>query len=429
MANKLLIKRASTQSKVPLVTDLDLGELAINTYDGRLFAKKNDGSAAIIDLKQNDPIRVLGDASSSYSWDQSTYTSNVSVTLNTVNSNVGTFGAKGTGSITIPVVTVNAKGLVTAVATETFSLSADFGTMATQDANAVAITGGSIDGTAIGATSASTGSFTDLETSGNVTVNGTLFSNDITSSSVTVSGDAIISGNLTVQGTTTTVNSTTVSIGDLNVELAKDAVNAAQANGAGITVVGPATAATITYASADDSWNLNKRLNGTSLKLSGLTNTRVLFAGASGLVSDDSDFTYNSTTDTLSVGNISVSTAVNAPTVAASSLTDTRIVFAGTDGLLIDSSDLTFTSATSTLATGNISVTNDLSATNLTASSLTATRLVFAGTGGKLVDDADLTYNSTTDTMSLGTLAAATNITKGGFDVLNTADTIDGGSY
>ena len=66
MANKLILKRTSTQAKVPLTSDLDLGELAINTWDGRLFAKKNDGSATIVDLKQNDPVRILGDASSTY---------------------------------------------------------------------------------------------------------------------------------------------------------------------------------------------------------------------------------------------------------------------------------------------------------------------------------------------------------------------------
>jgi hypothetical protein len=42
------------------------------------------------------------------------------------------------------------------------------GTIATQNANSVTITGGAIDGTAIGATTANTGKFTTLETSGNI---------------------------------------------------------------------------------------------------------------------------------------------------------------------------------------------------------------------------------------------------------------------
>jgi hypothetical protein len=106
---------------------------------------------------------------------------------------------------------------------------------------------------------------TDNVTFNNVTVNGTLTSDDITSANINVTGNATITGNLTVSGTTTTVNSTTVALADLNLELARNAANAAQANGAGITVTGPTTAATFTYTSADDRWNLNKNLNVTTV--------------------------------------------------------------------------------------------------------------------------------------------------------------------
>lgn len=241
MANKILIKRSVTGGAIPNTGQLDYAELAINTVDGRLFAKTNKAGVgvAIDDLTRNDPIRVLGDASSSYAWDQSTYTSNVTVSLNTVNNDVGTYGGKSTGVLTIPIVTVNAKGLVTGVTTTTFSAAGDFGNMSTQNSNDVNIIGGNINGTVIGGTTRAAGSFT----------------------SVTTTNDIVVGGNLVVQGTTTTVNSSTVAVGDLNIELAKDATTAAQANGAGITVKGPATPATITYASADNSWNFNKDVN------------------------------------------------------------------------------------------------------------------------------------------------------------------------
>lgn len=102
---------------------------------------------------------------------------------------------------------------------------------------------------------------TDNVTFNNVTVNGTLTSDDITSASISVAGNATITGNLTVSGTTTTINSTTIAIADLNLELARNATTATQANGAGITVTGPVTAATLTYSSTDDRWNFNKNLN------------------------------------------------------------------------------------------------------------------------------------------------------------------------
>ncbi len=54
----------------------------------------------------------------------------------------------------------------------------------------------------------------------NVDVQGTLLSDDITSSSVTVNGDAVITGDLTVNGSTTTVSSTNTTIADSILELA-----------------------------------------------------------------------------------------------------------------------------------------------------------------------------------------------------------------
>ena len=104
---------------------------------------------------------------------------------------------------------------------------------------------------------------TDNVTFNDVIINGTLTSDDITSTSVTVSGDATITGNLTVQGTTTSLNSTTLDVDDINITVAKGAANAAAANLAGLTVDG--ANATFTYTSADDRWNLNKDLNVTNV--------------------------------------------------------------------------------------------------------------------------------------------------------------------
>jgi hypothetical protein len=63
---------------------------------------------------------------------------------------------------------------------------------------------------------------TDNVTFNNVSVDGTLSSDDITASTLTASGHVVISGNLTVNGTTTTVNSTTVTIDDPLFTLAGD---------------------------------------------------------------------------------------------------------------------------------------------------------------------------------------------------------------
>ena len=72
-------------------------------------------------------------------------------------------------------------------------------------------------------------------------------------------GTVVIAGNLQVDGTTTTINSTTVSIDDLNFSIATDAADSAAANGAGITIGG--ASATLIYTHATTSWDMNKPLN------------------------------------------------------------------------------------------------------------------------------------------------------------------------
>ena len=76
-------------------------------------------------------------------------------------------------------------------------------------------------------------------------------------------GTVQILGNLQVEGTQTTINSTTVSINDKNIVLADSAANAAAADGAGITING--AAATLTYAASGDKFVFNKPIEGNIL--------------------------------------------------------------------------------------------------------------------------------------------------------------------
>jgi hypothetical protein len=50
MAQVLKLKRTAVEGKLPTVEHLELGELAINTYDGRVFFSKNDGVPTIQEL-------------------------------------------------------------------------------------------------------------------------------------------------------------------------------------------------------------------------------------------------------------------------------------------------------------------------------------------------------------------------------------------
>ena len=81
-------------------------------------------------------------------------------------------------------------------------------------------------------------------------------------------GTVQVKGNLQVDGTTTTVNSTTVDVTDKNITVAKGSNNAAAANGGGLTVdCGSDTDATFTYTNSDDAWNVNKTFNAPAVKV------------------------------------------------------------------------------------------------------------------------------------------------------------------
>jgi len=74
-------------------------------------------------------------------------------------------------------------------------------------------------------------------------------------------GTVVIAGNLQVDGITTTINSTTLVVDDVNVTLASGSVNAAASNGAGITVdLGSDGTAAILYDATNDDWKFNKSL-------------------------------------------------------------------------------------------------------------------------------------------------------------------------
>jgi len=44
------MKRSAIATKVPTTAQLDLGELAVNTRDGKLFLKRADGSEEIVEV-------------------------------------------------------------------------------------------------------------------------------------------------------------------------------------------------------------------------------------------------------------------------------------------------------------------------------------------------------------------------------------------
>lgn len=59
MANVVKLKRSSVSGKNPTVSDLELGEVALNTFDGNLFFKKDSGTEAIVSVVTTDGTQTL----------------------------------------------------------------------------------------------------------------------------------------------------------------------------------------------------------------------------------------------------------------------------------------------------------------------------------------------------------------------------------
>ena len=54
MAQVVRLKRTSVEGRKPTTSNLELGELAINTFDGKIYFEKNNGSAAIREIATED---------------------------------------------------------------------------------------------------------------------------------------------------------------------------------------------------------------------------------------------------------------------------------------------------------------------------------------------------------------------------------------
>ena len=144
----------------------------------------------------------------------------------------------------------------------------------------------SINGTPIGDVTPSTAKFTTLETTGN----------------------AIVGGNLTVNGTLTAINSTTVEVADKTLELGKTATaTEVTANGSGILVNGTSEHKFL-YNSLTTSWTSSEHLNVEAGKVFAIAGVNVLQATAlgAGVVSSSLTSVGTLTSGTWSATNIAL---------------------------------------------------------------------------------------------------------------------------
>ena len=108
------------------------------------------------------------------------------------------------------------------------------------------------------------------------------------SSSALFAGNVTVTGDLTVNGDTTTLNTSTLTVEDLNIVVANGAANSAAANGAGITIDGADATMTWVDASSHIAFNTNVNFITSGLKING---TAVTSTAAELNILDDATIT------------------------------------------------------------------------------------------------------------------------------------------
>ena len=245
----------------------------------------------------------------------------------------------------------------------------------------------------------------------NLQVDGTLTSDDITSTNIAATGNLTVSGNLTVQGTTTTVNSTTLDVVDKNLTLNYHASNdtSGNANGAGITIqdaVNASTDATLLWVAATDKFAFSHGITtpsvvATTLTATNTVSTNITASGTnilSGLTYPTSDGSSGQALVTDGSGNLSFSS------ISAGGNAFGRISVSGQSNVDADSNSDTLT----LVAGSNISITTAAGSDSVTINSTASgSALTIQEEGSSLS-----TAGSTLNFVGAGVTASGTGATK-----------------
>jgi hypothetical protein len=251
-------------------------------------------------------------------------------------------------------------------------------------------------------TTATTGGAGALTVSGGTYIGGRLIVNDPSSSSVTtntnsivtqgglgvakdliVGGNAVLSGNLTVLGTQTIINSTSTAIQDPVIDIGTGPSNAPLTLDDGLN-----KGLVIHYYDTADDHMFIGRINSTGR----LAIKQNFDSGSSNI--PNSDYATSGTYSAVDLGELKV----HLGTANSSNTNSGALQVVGGVGI-----------------GGSLYAGSNISGATVTARNLTANRVVLAGVGGILTDDAELTYNTVTNLLSAQVAFAntATNIAGG----------------
>jgi len=226
-----------------------------------------------------------------------------------------------------------------------------------------------------------------------IAVNGD-FSGNIEAVNADFSGNLVVAGNLTVEGTTTYVDSTTVQVGDINLDLgAQQGVtigNDAQVSGGGITLKSTEGDKSIIWTAADG-WSLSEKIkvNGDAVITANLSAVDGAFSGDVSMVdltAEDGTFSGNVSMVNLTAANGDFSGTLDADGAAVLGSTLSVAGVASFADAVTGSAGLKITAGLAEFAGGVL-------ANEIKISGDIQQRLYIVGATGQIEDEAKLTFD------------------------------------
>jgi trimeric autotransporter adhesin len=412
------------------IDGVNIGASAEGTINGTVITASSNFSGNLVGnadtataLAASQNFSASGDATASAVAFDGTGAVDLALTL--ANSGVAA-GAYGS-TTAIPVITVDAKGRVTAVTTASIATSmniaGDTGTDSVDLANDTLNFAGGNGLTATITDNTVTYGIDDGATIANLTVTGTFTSDDITSSQISIDGDATITGNLTVNGTQTVVNSTIVEIEDATFRVNSDGTS--QSAGLEANVAG--TIESVLYNPISSKWEVSselKSVNGFEGDLTGDvtgTVTDISNHDTSALAEDPSATTSSGTmyftdararsaisvTDAGGDGSLAYNSATGVITFTGPSAAEVRAHFSAGTGLEVAAGE--FALSDTAVAAGDYGSTTQIPTFSVDAQGrITSASNVAISTGFDISGDTGTETVNGGDTL---TVSGGTNIT------------------
>lgn len=127
MANKVLLKKSSVTSKVPLTTDLDYGELALNYADGKLYFKNSSNTITSFQSDLSSYVTLTGTQTLTNKTLTSPALNSATANNLTITGTLTSGGSAGTSGQYLQSTGTGTQWVTLSVPTSNYTLIAEFG--------------------------------------------------------------------------------------------------------------------------------------------------------------------------------------------------------------------------------------------------------------------------------------------------------------